>query len=261
MDAKNAPITREEYATRKQHWERELFDLTRRVKAGRVPVAIVFEGAQGAGMGRAIYELTEKMDPRVYTVHPIAPARGFEQKYPWMWRFWMKIPARGEIGIFDESWYLHVLGDRASGKLRKKEVRARYGEIASFERQLIADGTILIKLFFLIDEKTARRRYERAVEAGAANLKRRKKNLSLYKEWREAADEMLERTSTESSPWHVVPAREERFARARTFEIVIASLRQALDERKIPLPVAAPATPRPAAPASSPSHTTQPARS
>src|SRR5581483_9105938 len=112
----DAPITREQYAARKVGWERELFDIARRIKAGKVPVVLVFEGAQGAGMGRAIYELTEKMDPRIYVVRPIAPARGFEKTRPWLWRFWMATPARGEIAIFDESWYLHVLGDRANGR-------------------------------------------------------------------------------------------------------------------------------------------------
>ncbi|MEZ0227215.1 MAG: polyphosphate kinase 2 family protein [Planctomycetota bacterium] len=246
MEGLDEPISREEYAARKPGWERELFDIVRRVKNGKVPVILVCEGAQGSGMHRAIFELTEKMDPRVYTVRHTMPAREHESTRPWMWRFWMMTPARGDFAIFDESWYLHVLGERASGAVKKKEVRARYDEILSFERQLVADGTVLIKLFFQIDEKTARKRLEKAEKAGATHLKRRRKNLKRFPQWREAADEMLERTSTDRAPWHVIPAKEPRFARSRTFEIVIESLRRALDERKIPLPAAVPAAAKPA---------------
>ncbi len=245
MEALDKPITREEYSSRKPGWERELFDIARRVRAGKVPVVLVFEGAQGSGMHRAIYELTEKMDPRIYTVRHTTPVREHEATRPWMWRFWMMTPARGELAIFDESWYLHVLGERASGAVKKKEARARYEEILSFERQLVADGTVLVKLFFQIDEKTAKKRLAKAEKAGAPHIKRRKKNLKSFGAWREAADEMLERTSTDRAPWHLIPSKDERFARARTFEIVIESLRRALDERKIPLPAAVSAAARP----------------
>jgi len=224
-------ITKEEYSQRKQGWERSLFALTRRIKTGDVPVILVFEGAQGAGMGRAIFDLTERIDPRLYTVHAITPPRGYEKGRPWLWRFWMATPARGSIAIFDESWYLHVLGDRANEKVKKREVRARYEEILSFERQLQEEGAILVKLFFLIDEKTARRRFRRAEKAGAPRLKRWKRNLARFSEWHEAADEMLERTSTASAPWHVIPAKESLFARARAFEVVIEGLGRGLDER------------------------------
>jgi AMP-polyphosphate phosphotransferase len=245
MEATGKAITREDYASRKPGWERELFDIARRIRNGKVPVVLVFEGAQGSGMHKAIFELTEKMDPRIYTVRTSGPVREHEASRPWMWRYWMMTPARGELAIFDESWYRHVLGERASGAVKKKEVRARYDEIMSFERQLIDDGVILVKLFFVIDEKTAWRRLARAEKAGAPHLKRRRRNLKRFAEWREAADEMLERTSTDRSPWHVVPSKAERFARARTFEIVIEALRRVLDDRKVPLPAAVAAASRP----------------
>ncbi|HZU95534.1 MAG TPA: hypothetical protein VFF73_02420 [Planctomycetota bacterium] len=227
-------LTREDYASRREGWERELLDLTRRIRVGKVPVVIVFEGAQGAGMGRAIFDLTEKMDPRAYVVRPIAPERGFERSRPWLWRFWMATPARGEISIFDESWYLRVLGDRANGDVKKSEWRAAYHEIEAFERNLIDDGTILVKLFFTIDRKTAKRRYLRAKRVGAPHLARRRRNLARFPKWQKAADEMLERTSTDRAPWHVIPAKNERFARGRMFEILIEALKRGLDERHVP---------------------------
>jgi polyphosphate kinase 2 (PPK2 family) len=238
-------ISREDYASRRDGWDRELFKLTRRLRAGSVPVVVVFEGAQGAGMGRAIFELTERMDPRIYTVHAVGPPRGFERSRPWLWRFWMALPARGSFAIFDESWYLRVLGDRANRTVRKKEWRAAFEEIAAFERQLQDDGAVLIKIFFEIDKKTARRRLRRAERAGAPRIKRWRRNFARFDAWREAADEMLERTSVERSPWRVIPANDERSARAQMFEVVIDALGRALDERTVPQPLVAHATPPP----------------
>jgi polyphosphate kinase 2 (PPK2 family) len=238
-------LEREEYAARRPSFERELFDLVRRSRAAGVSVVIVFEGIDGAGKGRAIYDLTEKLDPRVVAVHPIQPPRNHEKERPWLWRFWMATPARGEISIFDESWYRRVLVERVENEVRRAEWRAAYDEINHLERALVEDGVVLVKCFLYIDKKTQKKRIARAARAGARKLKAWKRRNRRHERWHAAALEMLERTSTTYAPWTCIPACSERFARAKVFETVISTLRNALDERNVPLlaPVAAAAPP------------------
>ncbi|MBI3725187.1 hypothetical protein HY251_14750 [bacterium] len=235
-------LTREEYAARKPNFERELFDIVRRSRQAGIPIIVLFEGLEGAGKGRAIYDLTEKVDPRVATVYPIGPARAYERERPWLWRFWMKLPGRGEIAIFDESWYRRLLVERVERKVRRKEWRAAQDEIPHFERALVDDGAILVKLFLYVDERTQKRRIARAERRGQPGLGPWRRQNRKFSRWEEAIEEMLERTSTKEASWSIVAARCGRFARAQVFETVISDVRRALDERGVPLlapPVAA----------------------
>ena len=77
-----------------------------------IPVVILFEGWDAAGKGTSIQTLTQPLDPRGYKLYPIRAARTYEKKHPWLWRFWLKLPARGEWAIFDRSWYGRVLVER-----------------------------------------------------------------------------------------------------------------------------------------------------
>jgi polyphosphate kinase 2 (PPK2 family) len=77
-----------------------------------IPVIILYEGWDAAGKGTSIGMLTRPLDPRGYKLYPIRAARTYEKKHPWLWRFWSKLPARGEWAIFDRSWYGRVMVER-----------------------------------------------------------------------------------------------------------------------------------------------------
>jgi polyphosphate kinase 2 (PPK2 family) len=235
-------LDRDAYATRRPNYDRELFDLVRRARAGGVPIVFLFEGTELAGKGRAIYTLTEKFDPRVATVHPIGKPRKFERERPWLWRFWMKLPQKGDISIFDESWYRRVLVERFEKTVAKSEWRAAFEEIAALERTLTDEGTVLVKLFLHIDRRTMRRRMKRIEERGGKILRAWREQERRFGAWESIVEDMLERTSTPQAPWTLVPACCTRFARAKVFETVITVLRHELDDRGVPLlapPIAA----------------------
>lgn len=229
-------LTKDEYAARRQKVDQELFDLVRRAKAGGVPVIAVFEGLETAGKGRAIFTLTEKLDPRTVIVIPVrAKPRSYERERPWMWRFWMKTPARGEMAVFDTSWYGRVLADRIDQVVPKKEWRAAYEEIEAFERQLVDDGAILVKFWLHVDEKEQKRRIKKLAKRGAkVQLRRARAQHEAWDAWIEAAEEMLARTSTAHAPWTIVASNDQRWARIKIFDTVIDEMRRVLDARGVP---------------------------
>jgi len=106
---------------------------------------ITFEGWDAAGKGGAIKRLTEKLDPRGYVVYPISAPIGEDKTHHYLYRFWRRLPERGQIAVFDRSWYGRVMVERVEGFCSEAEWKRAYREINSFERQLHDAGTILVK--------------------------------------------------------------------------------------------------------------------
>ena len=108
--------------------ERRLYDLEKACWDQKIPSIVVFEGWDAAGKGSAIRTLTGRLDPRGFKLRPIRAPRTYEQQYPWLWRFWLKLPNYGEIAIFDGSWYGRVLVERAEKLTPTKQWRKAYRE-------------------------------------------------------------------------------------------------------------------------------------
>src|SRR5690349_17652426 len=124
----------------------------------RPSLCIVFEGMDAAGKGGAIRRLTGRLDPRGFRVHPIGPPTDVERSHHWLWRFASCMPARGEIAIFDRSWYGRVLVERIEGFARPREWKRAYEEIADFERSHVKAGVVLVKFWLQISRKEQLRR-------------------------------------------------------------------------------------------------------
>ena len=78
-----------------------LYDMTQALIETRRPVLITFEGWAGTSKVTAISALTRRLDPRGLRVYSITPPRTYESQYPWLYRFWLKLPSYGQIAIFD----------------------------------------------------------------------------------------------------------------------------------------------------------------
>src|SRR5262249_47996974 len=95
--------------------QERMYDLQKACWDQGVSTIILFEGWDASGKGTTISSLTQRLDPRGFKLYPIAAPRTYEQQRPWLWRFWLKVPNRGEMVIFDHSWYGRVLEERVEG--------------------------------------------------------------------------------------------------------------------------------------------------
>ncbi len=200
-----------------------------------VPVIVVFEGLDAAGKGSLINRVSQALDPRGFTVHPISAPNDVERYYPWMWRFRSVVPADGKVAIFDRSWYGRVLVERIEDKISRRQGEQAYEDILQFERQLVDAGRVIVKFWLHIDEDEQKKRFKKiskdpvlAWKVGKQEWRHHKK----YDKWIEAVEEMLQRTSAAHSPWTVVEATDARFARVKVFETVIEAIEQELQRRK-----------------------------
>lgn len=212
----------------------ELEVLQRKVVESGVPVIIVLEGWEAAGKGTMIGTLVRRLDPRGFKVqHTKAPGEE-ELLRPFLWRFWLKLPGRGEIGIFDRSWYGKVLVERVEKIAKKKDWMSAYDEINEFERQLSADGAILIKIWLHISKKEQKRRFNRFLKDPFRGWKISKtdwKHHKAYDKFLEAAEDMLKKTGTPHAPWTVVEAHDKRYSSVKVLQTVIEAIRAGIDKK------------------------------
>lgn len=230
-------LTREEYKQKLPALQQRLYDLEKACWDEGVPTLIVLEGWDASGKGTTIAALTQRLDPRGFKLYPITAPRTYEQQRPWLWRFWLKTPERGEMVIFDHSWYGRVLEERVEGTVPEKAWREAYRDILEFERMLSDDGTVIIKFFLHISKKTQRERFEslardplekwRVTDADWARHKK-------YDQYLAASEEMLELTESEYGPWTIVEATSRWHARRRVFETIIAAMERRLGAKAPP---------------------------
>jgi polyphosphate kinase 2 (PPK2 family) len=188
---------------------------------------VVFEGWDAAGKGGAIKRLTGMMDPRGFKVWPIAAPRDEEKRNHYLWRFWYRMPEKGEIAIFDRSWYGRVLVERVEGYAKKAEWSRAYDEICAFEKTLADDGVRILKFFLHIDRKTQLARFEARKTDPLKQYKLGRddwRNRRMWGDYEAAIGDMLDRTHTPQAPWVLVPAQDKKYARLMVLREVIKLL-------------------------------------
>jgi polyphosphate kinase 2 (PPK2 family) len=216
--------------------QRRLYDLERAGFEAGMPTIILLEGWDASGKGTTISMLTQRLDPRGFRVWPIRAARTSEQNHPWLWRFWLKLPNRGEIGIFDRSWYGRVLVERVEKLIPESEWQKAYRDIVDFEQMLTEDGHVLVKFWLHISKDEQRRRF-RALERDPLlawhvqpeDWDHHRK----YDEYLRAAEEMLERTETEWAPWTIVEATDQQYTQWKVTSTIVDALASGLRKRGV----------------------------
>ena len=168
---------------------------------------VVVEGPDAAGKGGAVKRLVEKLDPRAMRVYSTVKPTAEEYQRHYLWRFWNRLPPRGEMAVFDRSWYGRVLVERVEGFASDEEWRRAYHEINEFERLLMDDGTVIVKFYFHITKDEQLTRFKRREADPYKSWKISDEDWRNRRKWDEhntAAEEMFERTSSPGAPWHLV---------------------------------------------------------
>jgi polyphosphate:AMP phosphotransferase len=226
-------MSKKEYKSRMDVLEPELSGLGRACKSQNIPVIIVFEGFGAAGKGYQIGKLIQALDPRGFYVHSVGRESEDEKMHPFLWRFWTRTPAKGQIAIFDRSWYRKVLIDRFDKITSESNLSEAYQEINSFEQQLTSDGTVLIKLFLCIDQKEQKKRFKKLAESKSSAWRVSKDDLKRnvhFDAYKKMNDEMLEQTDTSYAPWVLVESMDREFATVKIYTAVIRALQAALQK-------------------------------
>ena len=220
-------LDRTEYVRELTRSQIQLRELGYQVYVQKKPVIIVFEGWDAAGKGGAIKRITEKLDPRGYVVYPISAPQGEDKTRHYLYRFWRRLPERGQIAIFDRSWYGRVLVERVEKFATDEEWKRAFKEINSFERQLRDFGAIVAKFWLHISREEQLRRFEERKAIGYKAWKLTDEDWRNRDKWgayEEAVEDMLVKTSTRTVAWSLVEGNDKYWARAKVLSKLVQIL-------------------------------------
>jgi PPK2 family polyphosphate:nucleotide phosphotransferase len=194
---------------------------------GRYKLLVVLQGMDTSGKGGAIRKVFEGVDPAGVHVASFKSPTEEELSHHFLWRIGPHTPGNGHISIFDRSHYEDVLIVRVRGLVPKARWKARYNHIRNYETMLADEGTIIRKFFLHISKDEQRERLQARLDEPRKRWKFRLSDLDARAEWaayQAAYTEVLERTSTEHAPWHVIPADKKWYRDWAVATIMIATL-------------------------------------
>jgi polyphosphate kinase 2 (PPK2 family) len=195
-------------------------------------LVLVFEGVDAAGKGSTIRRITQALDARHYRIIPVAAPNEAERAQPYLWRFWRYLPTWQHTTIFDRSWYGRVLVERVEGFCSEADWTRAYDEINAFEEQLIEAGTVVVKFWLAITQAEQLRRFESRQETPYKMHKITPEDWRNRDKWplyARAVDDMIERTSTDLAPWHIVASDDKLWSRIEVLRLLCEQLEAGLE--------------------------------
>ena len=213
----------------------------------RWSVLCIFQAMDAAGKDSAIKHVFSGVNPQGCQVMAFKQPGPVELDHDFLWRHWQHLPARGQIGIHNRSWYEEVLVARvhprilAAQKLPPpvvtKDIWAeRLEDIAAHERYLSRQGTVVLKFFLNVSREEQAKRFLSRIEDPEKNWKYSAADVGERRHWKAymaAYEEAIRRTSAPHAPWYVVPADRKWFTRL----VVVAAIVEALERLDLHFPV------------------------
>ena len=220
-------MPRNQYDKELEHYQGKLNRLSREAAFRKHAVVAVMEGVDAAGKGGAIRRIIAALDARIYRVVPTAAPTDEERAHPYLWRFWRHAPQRGQVVIFDRSWYGRVLVERVEGFASEAEWMRAYGEINDFEEELAAGGAVVAKYWLQIGHDEQLKRFSLREKTGYKKYKITAedwRNRAKWGDYQRAACDMFDHTSTELAPWVLVEAENKYYARIKILKDLCARI-------------------------------------
>lgn len=195
---------------------------------GRQKVLAVIQATDTGGKDGTIRNVFGACNPQGVRIATFKAPSEVELAHDYLWRVHAQTPASGELVVFNRSHYEDVLIVRVHDLVPPDRWKKRYGHIVDFERLLVDEGTTVVKFYLHISKAEQKRRLQARLDDPTKNWKFAKGDLEERKFWDDyqlAFTEMLERTSTESAPWFVVPADNKWYRDLVVSEIMVQTLR------------------------------------
>ena len=204
----------------------------------RWAVLIVLQGMDAAGKDSVIKHVMSGVNPQGCEIHAFKAPSEQELQHDFLWRVVARLPRRGQIGIFNRSYYEEVLvvrvhprvlaAEKLAPQLAGKDIwKHRFKEIRAFEHHLVRNGTLVLKFHLRISKEEQRQRFLARLDEPAKRWKFSMNDVIERKLWDKymgAYEDMIRETSTDYAPWYVIPADNKHVAWLTVAEAIIAAL-------------------------------------
>jgi polyphosphate kinase 2 len=227
-DAKSAPkVPNDIYEAELFRLQTEFVKLQEWVKATGSRIVVIFEGRDAAGKGGTIKRITEYLSPRSVRIAAL-PAPSERERGQWYFQRYIEhLPTKGEIVLFDRSWYNRAGVERVMGFCTPQEHALFLRQCPIFEQMLIDDGIVLRKYWFSVSEDEQLRRFKARGNDPMRRWKLSPMDLESIYRWEDysrAKDDMMVHTDTPVSPWYVVESHLKKNARLNMMSHLLSTI-------------------------------------
>lgn len=188
---------------------------------------LVLQAMDSAGKGGIVRHVVGGVDPQGVALTAFKAPTEQERAHDFLWRVERRLPEPGFIGVFDRSHYEDVLIGKVRELASTDEIERRFGAINDFEAQVAASGTRIVKVMLHISPQEQKERLMERLERPDKYWKYNPGDVDermLWPQYMDAYQVVLDRTSTEVAPWHVVPADSKWYARLAVQELLLGAL-------------------------------------
>jgi polyphosphate kinase 2 len=225
--AKSKPLEDRKYEKRLRRLQIELVKLQHWVEAKGERIVILFEGRDAAGKGGCISRFAQYLNPRRVQVVALPKPNEIERNQWYFQRHVAHLPAKGNMALFDRSWYNRAAVERVMGFCGPGEVALFFKEVPAFEGMLVRDGIRLFKIWLTVSrDEQLKRFYERKNDI-LKSWKLSPVDFAAVSKWHDystAIADIFRRTDTADAPWTVVDANDQRRARLQSMKLVLSAL-------------------------------------
>ncbi|WCZ38379.1 polyphosphate kinase 2 [Corynebacterium jeddahense] len=224
---KPAKLSKKAYEKELLRLQAELVAMQHWVVENGERVVIVMEGRDAAGKGSAIKRITQYMNPRTCRVEALPKPTDREAGQWYFQRYVEKLPTKGEIVIFDRSWYNRAGVERVMGFCTSQEYRRFLHQAPIFERLLVEDGIMLRKYWFSVSDEEQYKRFQSRRNDPLRQWKLSPMDLESITKWEEysrAKDEMFVHTDIPSAPWYTVESEDKKRSRINVISHLLSTI-------------------------------------
>ena len=233
-------VSTEVYEAELYRLQTELVKLQEWTRATGARIVVLFEGRDAAGKGGTIKRITEYLSPRTVRIAAL-PAPTERERGQWYFQRYIEhLPTRGEMVLFDRSWYNRAGVERVMGFCTPQEEALFLRQCPIFEQMLIDDGILLRKYWFSVSEDEQLRRFKARMSDPLRRWKLSPMDLESVYRWEDysrAKDDMMVHTDTPASPWYVVESAVKKHARLNMISHLLGSIPYTeVEPEKVELP-------------------------
>ncbi len=208
-------------------YQAELIQMQQYLEASGTRMIILFEGRDAAGKGGTIRRVTRYMNEKHYRVVALGKPSE-DQKTQWFFQKYVRMfPRGGEVVLFDRSWYNRAMVEPVFGFCSEQEYTNFMHGVTGFEKDLVRQGTVLIKLYFSVTREEQARRFERRKSDPLRQWKLSEVDVQAQERWDDFTQvkyEMLHRTHSTHAPWTIIRSNNKHLARLNAMKVILNSV-------------------------------------
>jgi len=208
-------------------FQAELIRMQQYLEQNKKRMIILFEGRDAAGKGGTIRRVTRYMNEKHYRVVALGKPTEYEKTEWFFQKYVRQFPRGGEVVLFDRSWYNRAMVEPVFGFCSDEEYKNFMRGVSGFEKDLIRQGTTLVKLYFSVTQEEQARRFERRKTDPLRQWKLSEVDVQAQERWDDFTNvkyQMLKKTHTTHAPWKIIRSNDKHLARLNAMKVILNSV-------------------------------------